>query len=221
MADVDMIPRSYREGLRARRTLFAYGCALGLLLAVGGGTAAWLRWRLAVEVPRLEQLRAATAQAEAMRVQLAAVTERRDALQQASEALTALRGSGAVGRLAASIDGAVNDGVWFEQLQFSRSQELLRDPLPQPLPPHTLQVRAPGAGGAIEHWHLATRVEIGGQALDNEAMARFLTALSRDPQLAEVRFLNSASADTEAGRALAFSVAGALKDGALPAGSAP
>lgn len=221
MADVDMIPRSYRQGLRTRRTLFAYGCALGLLLAVGAGSAAWLRWRLAVEAPRLEQLRAATAQAEAMRVQLAAAQERRDALRQASQALASLRGSGAVARLAASIDGAVNDGVWFEQLEFSRSQELLRDPLPQPLPSHTLQVRAPGANGAVEHWHLASRVEVKGHALDNEAMARFLTALTRDPQLAEVRFLNSASAHTETGTLLAFSVAGALKDGSAGDGSAP
>ncbi len=216
MADVDMIPRSYREGLRTRRTLFAYGCALALVLAVGGASAAWLRWRLAVETPQLEQLRAATAQAEAMRGQLAAAGARKQALQQASGALEALRGSGAVARLAGSIDGAVNEGVWFEGLQFSRTQELLRDPLPQPLPPGTLQVQG-AAGGAVEHWHLATHLEIAGQAQDNEAMSLFLNALSRDPALADVRFLNSAASRTDAGASLAFSVAGALR----PAGGAP
>ena len=220
MADVDMIPRSYREGLRARRTLFAYACALALLLGTGGGVAAWSRWRLAVETPQLDQLRAATAQAEAMRAQLAAAQARKDALLQASSALEALRGNGAVARLAGSIEGAINDGVWFDGLQFSRTQELLRDPLPQPLPPGTLQVQAQGAAGAaasVEHWHLASHLEIAGQALDNEAMSRFLTALSRDPRLADVRFLNSAAARTDTGVSLAFSMAGSLR----PAGSTP
>ena len=58
MADIDMIPRSYREGLRVRRTLLAYGAALGLLLVAGGGASAVLRWRLAVETPQLEAARA-------------------------------------------------------------------------------------------------------------------------------------------------------------------
>ena len=216
MADVDMIPRSYREGLRARRTLSAYGCALALLLVLGGGTTAWLRWRLAVETPQLEGLRAATAQAEATRGQLATAQARKDALQQASSALEALRGSGAVARLAASIDGAVNDGVWFEGLQFSRSQELLRDPLPQPLPAGTLQVQG-AAGGSVEHWHLASRLEIAAQAHDNEAMSLFLNALSSDPLLMDVRFLNSAASKTDNGTSLTFSVAGSLR----PSGSAP
>ncbi|MCC2972868.1 PilN domain-containing protein [Massilia sp. IC2-476] len=216
MADVDMIPRSYREGLRARRTLFAYGCALAFVLGLGGGTAAWVRWRLAVETPRLEQLRAATALAEATRNQLAAAQARKEALQQASNALDALRGSGAVARLAGSIDGAVNDGVWFDGLQFSRTQELLRDPLPQPLPAGTLQVQG-AAGGSVEHWHLANRLEIAGQAQDNEAMSRFLDALSGDPLLTDVRFLNSSASKTDAGVSLAFSVAGALR----PNGSTP
>lgn len=218
MADVDMIPRSYREGLRVRRSLFWYGSALALALAAGGLGTAGVHWRLAVEGPRLEQLRTLTAQAEAIRVQVAAAQRRKDALQQASVALDALRGNGAVTRLSASVGHAINEHVWFDELRFSRSQELLRDPLPSPLPAGTLQVQPAGAANAsVEHWHLASHLQIAGQALDNEAMAAFLASLSGDPALMDVRFLNSAATKTEGGSALAFSVSGALR----PAGSTP
>ena len=35
MADIDMIPRSYRDGVRVRRTLRRAGLALGLSVALG------------------------------------------------------------------------------------------------------------------------------------------------------------------------------------------
>lgn len=209
MADIDMIPRSYHNGLRVRRTLRIYGAALALALVAGGTGAGWLRWRLAVEAPQLEQLRAATAQAEAMRARVIAAEQRKFQLVQASEALQALRGEGALARLTGSLDGALNDNVWFDQLQFSRSQEQLREPLPTPLPEGTLQTRGT-ASGAVEHWRLTSQVEINGHARDHAAMTRFLGALADDPALADIRFLNSAAA-AEGDAGLAFGVTGSLR----------
>jgi Tfp pilus assembly protein PilN len=206
---MDMIPRSYREGLRARRTLLAYGGALALLLVVGVAGAGWLRWRVAVEAPRLEQMRAATAQAAALQASLTSAEQRKSALLQAGAALGALRNAGAVGRLAAALDGALNERVWFDQMQFTRSQDQLRDPLPNPLPEGTLQIQGAAAAGApLEHWNLGSHIAISGQALDHDAVTRFLAALGSDPSLTNVRFLNSAAAE---GGALSFSVSASLR----------
>jgi Tfp pilus assembly protein PilN len=215
MADIDMIPRSYREGLRVRRTLTIYGAALALLAVAGGGASALLRWRLSLETPRLEQSRAASLQRGAMRTQLAAAQTRKDLLAENVAALGALRGAGEVAALAAAFDRALNDKVWFERLRFTRSQELLQA-LPAPLPPGTVQARAPHTG-ALQAWRIGSQIEIAGQATDNGAMTSFLSALAAEPLLANVRFLNSSTAAPEEGGAVSFNASAALvKRGETP-----
>jgi Tfp pilus assembly protein PilN len=213
MADIDMIPRSYREALRVRRTLTAYGAALALLLVAGGGGGALLRWRLAVERPQLEQLRTDSALAATLRTQLGGAQQRKDALAGDVDAFTALRGRGDVAVLARVLDATLNDKVWIEGLRFSRTEELLRDPLPSPLPPGTVMARTAPAGGppgAPQAWQLGSHVEIAGRALDNGAMTSFLAALAADPGLSRVRFLNSSAASAQDGGAVTFSAAGSL-----------
>ncbi len=100
MADIDMIPRSYREGLRVRRTLTIYGAALAVLLVAGAGASAFLRWRLGVETPRLDASRSASSQAGAMRIQLTAALARKELLAENVAALATLRGAGEVAALA-------------------------------------------------------------------------------------------------------------------------
>ena len=208
MADIDMIPRSYREGVRARRTLQAYGAGLALLLLAGGGASAYLHWRLAGETPRLELDRSALTQAGAMRLQLTSAQARKDLLTENAAALGSLRGTGDAGALAAILDESLNARVWFEHLRFTRSQELLPALPPAPLPAGVVQARAPAGAqagaqaqaGAPQAWRLGSQVQISGQALDNGAMTAFLSKLAANPGLTDVRFLNSsASADDEGG----------------------
>jgi Tfp pilus assembly protein PilN len=216
MADIDMIPRSYREGLRARRTLRIYGGALALLLVAGGSASALLRWRLSLETPRLEQGRAASLQIGAMRTQLTTAQARKDVLAENVGALDSLRGAGEVAALATVLNGTLNDKVWFERLRFGRTQELLQAAPPAPLPPGTVQARAPQTG-AVQAWRLGSQIEIAGQAESNGAMTAFLAALAADPHLANVRFLNSSTAAPEDGGAVSFSAAATLvKRGATP-----
>ncbi len=220
MADIDMIPRSYRDALRLRRTAMAYGAALALLLLAGGGASALLRWRVAVETPRLEQLRAGSVQAEAMRAQLDAAQQRRDAYAQDVAALAAARGAGEVDAFARILDTALNDQVWVDGLRFSRSEEQLPPPAQTPLPAGTVQVQAaqtPGAPPVVQVWRLASQVHISAQARDHAAMTSFLTALAAHPGLSDVRFMNSAAVAAEDGGTISFGATASLvKHGGTP-----
>ena len=209
MADIDMIPRSYREGLRVRRTLTVYGAALAVLLVAGAGAGALLRWRLGVETPRLESSRSASAQAGAMRVQLTSALARKELLTENVAVLATLRGAGEVATLAGMLDGALNEQVWFGELGFTRTRELLQAAPPAPLPAGVVQARAPQSGAA-QAWRLGSQVRIAGQARDNAAMTAFLAKLAADPGLTNVRFLNSSTAGADEGGAVNFSVAAAL-----------
>lgn len=206
MADIDMIPRSYRAALRTRRLLAGYGAALALLAAGGVAAGALLRWRVAAEMPRLERLRAASAEADALRARIAQAGQRRDALAQDARALDALRGAGDPAALAAALEAALNDKVWIERLAFARTRELLR--------PGAATTGAVLAGA--QAWRIGSSVDIAARAADHTAMTAFLSALAASPRLADVRFLDSkAAANGEA--AVSFSVTGSLR----PAGEAP
>jgi Tfp pilus assembly protein PilN len=208
VADIDMIPRSYREAARTRRTLAAYGAALALLVAVGASASLALRWRLAVETPRLESMRAESTLAGSLRSRLAAAQQSKDALAGDVDTLALLRGTGEAALLAQVLEATLNDKVWIEQLRFSHTRELLRDPLPAPLPPGTVQVHP--AQGPAQAWQLGSHIELSGRALDQRAMTDFLAALAAHPALSGVRFLNSSEAPAEDGGAVAFGAAGSL-----------
>jgi Tfp pilus assembly protein PilN len=222
MADIDMIPRSYHDSVRARRALRSYGMALSALLLAGALAAGLLHWRLAVQTPQLEQLRSRTAEAEALRTRFAASAARQGALEQDAAALVALRGAGGIARMAEALDMALNDKVWFDSLRFTRTEELLRAPLPSPLPAGTLVTRAatpsaaqPNAAPGPQTWRLARHVDVQGQALDHAALATFLATLSANPVLGDVRFLKSTATAGEGPEFVAFSVTASL--GAAPA----
>jgi Tfp pilus assembly protein PilN len=219
MADIDMIPRSYRDGVRVQRALRSYGLALGALLLAGVAAAGLLHWRLAVATPQLDALRARTSEAETLRTRLAASTAHQGALEQDAQALAALRGTGGSTRLADALDAALNDKVWFDTLRFARTEELLRAPLPSPLPSGTLTTRAstrPGAPPGPQTWRVARHIEVEGQALDHAALTAFLGALSANPVLADVRFLKSTAAAGEGPELVAFSVTGTVPVKAAP-----
>jgi Tfp pilus assembly protein PilN len=213
MADINMIPRSYREGVRVRRTLTAYGAALALLVVVGGGSAAVLRWRLAVETPRLDQARASSTQVAALRAQLDLAQQRKDALLGDVGALAAIRGTGEVAALASVLEQARDDDVWFGRLRFSRTREQL-PALPDAPAPDIVVARVPAPAGAPDTqqaWRLGSHVEIDGEALDHSAMTSFLGRITADPALTSVRFLNSSAATATESKVVAFGIAASLK----------
>jgi Tfp pilus assembly protein PilN len=208
MADIDMIPRSYRNALNAQRALVRYGAALTLLLVAGAAAAGALRWRVALETPRLEHLRSDAARAGALHTQIAAAEQRRALLAANARAYAALRGTGSAAALAHALDTALGEKIWLERLSFDRKHELLQAAAGA-APVGTLQVSTSGPAGSQE-WRIINHIDIDGHALDQAALASFLAALSASPALADVRFIDSSAASSEGGP-LAFRAAATLR----------
>ncbi len=223
MANIDMIPRSYREARRVRRLLRGYGIALAGVLLAGGAASAFLHWRLSVELPRVEALRGSSARIEAARTQLAASQARKNALGEDLAALGALRGVGALGRLADALDATLNERVWIERMVFTRTLERIEgDPAAAAdasAPPTSVVLRARAAPSAPDSaaWRLVDKVEMGGGALDHAALSAFLNRAEASAPLHALRFLQSSVATGEEGQSVAFSIAGPLG----PAGGRP
>lgn len=202
MADIDMIPRSYREAQRVARTMRRFGAALAALLLVGGAAAGLLRWRVAHTEPQLAQRRSAATQATSDAARLALLQARQASLTQSVAALEALRATGTVGRLAGALDTALRADMWLTSLRYARSEQLIPATAGLAAQPGDLVLQpAPVAGaaaGAPETWRVTRRVDLSGAAFSYPALTEFLRAFSTQPGVAEVRLVDSSTPEGEA-----------------------
>jgi hypothetical protein len=215
MADIDMIPREYRDGVRVRRLVRLTGIALALVVAAGVLGGAGLRWRSAALARTATALQAAAVQAQA--------DNARDAQEQAEHArraqdaaiLRALRRQGELATLARGLDAAMSDAVWLTELRVERDVQALSGSAGSAgsagAPDGTAEeFNVPGAapGSAAQTWRFRSGIELSGQASNYDAAAAFLSALGRQPGIAGLRLVGSSAAAD--GQAIDFRATGAL-----------
>jgi hypothetical protein len=132
--EIDLIPASWRAQRNARRTLRGAAVAMaGLVIGIGAA-------RIGLEVStRNEQAAVQAIQAtrrdgdrEAAR--LSALQARHAELQRQEVLIATLRGPGLVGSVLQPLDRALEDGLWFDELQYARPTLL-----PQPGSPPTTE----------------------------------------------------------------------------------
>jgi hypothetical protein len=207
MADIDMIPRSYREARRVRRLLGRYGVALGALLVVGAGAAGLLRWQVAHTEPQLTRLRADGASAGGDSARLAAILARQAALEQGVAALSGLRGAGSAGRLSEAIEQSLRADLWLVGIHYVRSEQRLPEPATDAGRPGDLSVRS--AAGAQERWRVTRRVNFTGAAFSYPALTEFMRSFAGRDGVVEVRLVDSRAPDDAGAGAVAGAAAGA------------
>jgi len=162
--EIDLIPASWRAQRKARRTLRGAAVAMaGLVIGIGAA-------RIGLEVStRNEQAAVQAIQAtrrdgdrEAAR--LSALQARHAELQRQEALIATLRGPGLVGSVLQPLDRALEDGLWFDDLQYARPTLLPQPGSPPPTTESSLGIR--------------------GKASDAATVGRFVDALaSRGPCL--------------------------------------
>lgn len=201
MADIDMIPRSYRDGVRLRRTARRTACALAAVaLATAAGHAA-LRWSSAAMERQATLLRSAASAAQSDQQRAAA---QRDALlreRQRAALLDVVRREGELAAFAQSIDRALPADAWLTAIALRRSTRVAPagPALPAGAGPQDTYATGNAQGDTLL---LESHVELSGQAGSYEGMTDFLANLGRVPGLADVQ-LQASGANAEA-RAIDF-----------------
>lgn len=196
MADIDMIPRSYRDGVRLRRTARRTACALAAVaIATAAGHAA-LRWSSAAMERQATLLRSAAGAAQADQQRAAA---QRDALlreRQRAALLDVVRREGELAAFAQAIDRALPADTWLTAIALRRSTRAA--PAGAALPagdgPQDTYATGNAQGDTLL---LESHVELSGQAGSYEGMTDFLANLGRVPGLANVQ-LQASGANAEA-----------------------
>jgi Tfp pilus assembly protein PilN len=190
MADIDMIPRSYREAVRVRRTVRQAGLALACVAVLGIAAVGGLRWRGAALARQAAALESTASQAQAERTRDAALQAASMRLLRADATLHALRREGELDALTGALDAALGDQVWLTALSLQRNAQAAgaKDTAPDP---GVEQVAALDAADGSPNWRLASTIQITGQATDYGAVTTFLAALGRQPGVEGLRLVGS------------------------------
>lgn len=162
MPEIDLIPAAWRAQRKARRTLRRAALTVaGLVIGIGAV-------RVGLEVSTrhaqsaVQALQAARRDGDRETARLSALQARHAELERQEALIATLRGPGLVSGVLQPLDLALEDGLWFDELQYSR---------PTLLPP-------PGSPPPATDSSLGIR----GKASDAAAVGRFVDALaSRGP----------------------------------------
>jgi Tfp pilus assembly protein PilN len=201
MADIDMIPRSYRDGVRVRRTLRRTGLALAAIVLVAVAGSAALRWHSAALERRTATLQQAASAATASQAHAATEQAARERVLQQQGLLRALRREGELAALAAAIDSALPATAWLTAIHLQRDlqQAAAAAPAsaatPAPVPDGRATTIATGnADGST--LVMVSSVELAGQAADYNGITDFLSNLGRVPGMHGVELLSSSASPT-------------------------
>jgi hypothetical protein len=202
MAEIDMIPREYRDGLRVRRTLRAAGIALAVVAVLGAAAHAGLRWRSGALGREIAALEAAAAQEQAEADRGAALQAAQARRLRQLAVLHALRREGELAALAHSLDAALTEQVWLTGLEVERDAQAAG-------PGAALPAGQDGAEALdADGWRLSSTVQLSGQAGNYRAVTAFLAALGRQPGIANLKLVGSSAAGD--GQAVDFRATGTL-----------
>lgn len=193
MAEIDLIPTDYRNRiwLQGRARGLAGVTALLLILLFGAMASLHvLSGRAGTRIAELQSLQAITAQ---QREQLTRLDGERTMLEGRLALLGGLRGGAVASRMFEAIDRALVAGeVWFNGWDFNRAGSVVEHRPETKSNGYFIILPASGAGQVNEAWKIETHMKIRGQAKDHSALSGFVRRLYQQPEIQEVRILNTA-----------------------------
>ena len=166
---------------------------VSLVLAAAGVFAVFNRLDAGVdnEIATLQEQQAITTQ---QREALTQLNETRDSLDQQLALLNGLRSGASAATMFLTIERSLKAGeVWFQDWQFQRAGSAVAEPA-EPASNGYFIVMANGSGSPHEAWKIETHMTIRGQARDHSALSRFVRRLYEQPEIQDIRILNTSLA---------------------------
>jgi hypothetical protein len=197
MAEIDLIPRDYRN----RVFIIDWGKRLSVTMAVFMVLSISIyvvlnvsNRRLGENVVRLQHKQKTLVQGQES---LREIVETKERYQRQWELLRNLRNSTAASRMFVIIDRAIPAGdIWFLNWEFQRSSDIV-ELQPESENTGNFIVLSDKAGqGKGEAWEIRTRMTVKGQANDHSALSRFVRQLYEQPEVQDVRILNTSLVKT-------------------------
>lgn len=196
MADIDLIPADYRNRiwLQGRAKLFAALVASMLVITTLAFTVMEITTgKLENRIGELQKQQEITTQQRDAMVRL---DKNKQDLEYQLSLLTSLRSGAAAPEMFAAIDRAMSDGdVWFEDWEFRRagSNVVKKE---EEISSNGYFIILPAGNNATTDtaWKIETHMTIKGQAKDHSALSRFVRQLYNQPEIHNIKILNTSTA---------------------------
>lgn len=195
MTDIDLIPADYRNRLWLRGKAGALGGGVGVLVLLMVLLVIAMHFLSRSATERITELQARQAISAQQRDELAKLDSERVALEGRLQLLNGLRGGAAAAEMFAAIDHSMVAGdVWFEGWEFNRAGSVVDRKKEAVTNGYFIVIPAEQGSESSEAWKIETHMKIRGQAKDHSALSGFVRRLYQQPEIQEVRILNTSVA---------------------------
>ena len=191
MADIDLIPQDYRARLQLQSGVKRTIIVMVLMVIIAAALFAvfnYLATAVERDIATLQQRQAITTQQHEALTQL---NEKKKSLDHQLELLNGLRSGASAPAMFIAIDRAITGGdVWFQDWQFQRAGSSVEEPA-EPASNGYFIIMPASSGKQAAAWKIETHMTIRGQARDHSALSRFVRQLFEQPEIQDVRILNT------------------------------
>lgn len=191
---MDLIPEDYKRYLQQLYILQRWGFAMLvfiLLTALISFTLSYRSDEYQKEIVLLEKQKAISSQQRSL---LQSLEKDRNKLLGKHDVLEKLRGGALAESMFVAIDRALEaNDVWFKSWRFDRAGSRTSEPSKGVNTGYFIVIPENERSNkrANEAWKIQTHMEVDGEANDHEALSSFVRRLLQQPQIGDVRILNT------------------------------
>lgn len=191
MAEIDLIPGRYRRSLLVRSwaRILAISCAT-LIAALGVGKVGLVH-KIREQEQDVQRLIIAKEAVQERTARLEKLRGEESSMEQRLAILSQLRGGVAARQMFLVVDRALDGNVWFTSWKFRREGEFVKND-PDLVNTGYFIVVPKGSKKETERaWRMRAHMEIHAQAVDHSALAGFVQRLLEQPEIEDVRILDT------------------------------
>lgn len=191
-AEIDLVPNDYRDHHAKLQVIRRYAWILVPLLSFGVLAYASLRYHTSEIEGEVEALQQRSLIARQQREEIAALREVADDFKRQLTMLGRLRSGGQALDMFTTIDRTLPAGdVWFRMWTFRRAGFVIEGDSNEVNRGYFVVIPADSAASSSEPWQIETHMDIKGQARDHSALSTFVQRLFDQPQIQDVRVVNT------------------------------
>ena len=207
MTDIDLIPVDYREWRTRQSLLRQYGIAAAALVALMLGLALALGHSAAEAQARVVQLKSESAITQQQQMQLQALKDQQSEYERRWSLLRGLRAGAAVDEIFSLIDRAIVAGdLWFLDWSFRRAGIIVDGQQRGVETGYFVIVAENDDPLATSDLTVETHMTIRGQAVDHQALSKFVRALFEEPAIKDVNVQRTSLTNYANGRVVEFDI---------------
>ena len=191
---MDLVPADYRRYVQQLQLLQHWGLLIGVIIAASVMLAAGLKYmsiEYQKEIVVLEKKKAISSHQRGI---LQDLEKDRNLLMKKRQVLEKLRGGALAEDMFVNIDRALDGrNIWFKNWKFTRAGSMTSE---KPKGVNTGYFIVIPESDRVnqkeqEAWRIQTHMEVSGQATDHEALSSFVRRVLQQPQIGDVRILNT------------------------------